>query len=127
MGRKSNRKITKKEHFKRKMKLRRFRTLIILIGIIFGISFGSYKLFLFNKCKDLTYAVEHFMTSRGNDDLKLLRVQTMKLVYSDGETAVVEAYGMGKSEPHATTSIKGHYKKDSFDSWTLDDSYLIQN
>lgn len=125
MAIKNKRGCTKKNLFKRKMRFRKFRTLLICTTLLFGLGFCSYKIFVMTRCKDLNYAVEHFMTSNGNADIKLMRVQTMKLVFSDGKSAVVEVFGMGKSEPHATTSIKGHYKKNSFDSWVLEDSYLV--
>lgn len=127
MGIKYNRRKLKQQQLKRKFKIRRLYTLAISISIIIAISFGCFKLFLTTQCKDLTYAVEHYMTKGGDKSLKLLRVKNMTLIFSDGNSAVVEVSGLGKNDPHATTLIKGHYKKNSFDSWVLEDSYLVEN
>ena len=44
----------------------------------------------------------------------------MSLIYCDGETAVVEASGLSKSEPHKSLSLKGSFKKDTNKSWYLE-------
>lgn len=72
------------------------------------------------KSTDLAYAVEYNFTHGFLSKNKLLRVQKMSLIYSDGESAVVEASGLSKEKPHKEVSVKGSFKKDSNKSWQLD-------
>ena len=72
------------------------------------------------KSTDLSYAVEYNFTRGLISKNKLLRVQKMSLIYSDGETAIVEASGLSKNEPHKSVSITGNFKKDSHKSWYLE-------
>ena len=84
----------KKQRRKRRISLLICGVLVIGVGFFIG-----YKLYIKNKCKDLGYAVEHYLTSKKADD-GLLRVQNMTLVFSDDTTAIVKAYGLSKEEPH---------------------------
>ncbi|GAA0077525.1 hypothetical protein UT300005_19030 [Clostridium sp. CTA-5] len=102
--------------------LRIFLSLFIIISIGF---FTAKKLYLTNKCTDLAYSVEYNFTSGLSDKDKLLRVQQMDLIYSDGETAVVEASGLSKSEPHKQTSLQGNFRKDKNNSWILEKIYPL--
>ena len=104
----------KKQRKKRRITLLIFSALIIGIGLFF-----TYKLYIKNKCKDLGYAVEHYLTSKKSED-RLLRVQNMTLVFSDKNTAIVKAYGLSSDEPHAQSAVEGMFRKDSLDSWTLE-------
>lgn len=72
------------------------------------------------KSTNLSYAVEYYFTHGFSSKDKLLRVQKMTLIYSDGTFAVVEASGLSKEEPHKEVSIKGSFKKDNYKSWYLD-------
>lgn len=72
------------------------------------------------KSTDLSYAVEYNFTRGLISKNKLLRVQKMSLIYSDGETAIVEASGLSKNEPHKSVSITGNFKKDNHKSWYLE-------
>ena len=103
----------KKQRRKRRISLLICGVLVIGIGFFIG-----YKLYIKNKCKDLGYAVEHYLTSKKADD-GLLRVQ-MTLVFSDDTTAIVKAYGLSKEEPHEKSAVEGMFRKDSLDSWGLE-------
>ncbi|MGG7176633.1 hypothetical protein ACQPU1_03495 [Clostridium paraputrificum] len=110
-------------------KKRRNKRLVTIISIIFLLLTSGYiirKIYIQTRCRDLEYAVDYYLTS-GNEANGLLLVKTITLVFSDNDTAVIEAYGLNKSEPHASTAIKGYFKKDSFNSWTLENSYPIEN
>lgn len=72
------------------------------------------------KSTNLSYAVEYYFTHGFSSKDKLLRVQKMTLIYSDGTFAVVEASGLSKEEPHKEVSIRGSFKKDNYKSWYLD-------
>ena len=104
----------KKQRRKRRISLLICGVLVIGIGFFIG-----YKLYIKNKCKDLGYAVEHYLTSKKADD-GLLRVQNMTLVFSDDTTAIVKAYGLSKEEPHEKSAVEGMFRKDSLDSWDLE-------
>lgn len=104
----------KKQRRKRRISLLICGVLVIGIGFFIG-----YKLYIKNKCKDLGYAVEHYLTSKKADD-GLLRVQNMTLVFSDDTTAIVKAYGLSKEEPHEKSAVEGMFRKDSLDSWGLE-------
>ncbi|SFD33294.1 hypothetical protein [Clostridium uliginosum] len=113
---------------KRKKKInmkKRFRLLLSLLAIIISSFFITKQLYISNKCTDLSYSVEHNFTTGLDSKNKLLRVQEMSLVYCDGETAVVEASGLSKSDPHKKTSIKGNFKKIKDSSWILQESYPV--
>ncbi|MBW6408624.1 hypothetical protein [Clostridium weizhouense] len=101
------------------------RISLVLFAIISIGFFTAKKLYIMNKCSDLAYSVEHNFTSGLSNKNKLLRVQEMDLIYSDGKTAVVEASGLSKSEPHKQTSLQGNFRKDKNNSWILEEIYPL--
>ncbi|MCE5220808.1 MAG: hypothetical protein LLF98_05935 [Clostridium sp.] len=115
----------KRRRFERNIKIRPKRrailSLIISIALITTTSFFiTYNLYVYNNSKDLEFAVEYNFTTGFSSENKLLRVQKMSLIYYDGETAVVEATGLSKNQPHKNISIKGSFKKDNNKSWYLE-------
>lgn len=102
---------------KRKSALCTTLCLSIITVTAFFLAKNSY---IAAKSTDLSYAVEYNFTHGFSSKNKLLRVQKMTLLYSDGESATVEAYGLSKEEPHKEISIKGSFKKDDHKSWHLD-------
>lgn len=120
-----NKTVSRKERLKkRKRKARILLSIFIIILLTF--SYGIWKLYKINKSKDLQYAVESTLTT-GNSDESLLRVQNITLVFNDNETAIIEASGLSKSEPHYSTTIKGYYKKGIMNSWKLEKTYKLQS
>ena len=96
-------------------------SLITSIGLIIIASFFiTQKIYLSSNSKDLGFAVEYNFTTGFSSENKLLRVQKMSLIYFDGETAIVEASGLSKNEPHKNISIKGSFRKDNNKSWYLE-------
>lgn len=96
-------------------------SITVSLGLIIISSFFiSYNIYISSNSKDLGFAVEHNFTSGFSSKNKLLRVQKMSLIYSDGDTAIVEASGLLKNPPHKSTSIRGSFKKDQNKSWHLD-------
>ncbi len=94
---------------------------IISLGLITIVSFFiTHNLYICSNSKDLGFAVEYNFTSGFSSESSLLRVQKMSLIYCDGETAIVEASGLSKSEPHKNVSVKGGFKKDNNKSWYLE-------
>lgn len=114
---------TRKQRLKKRKRKKR---IILCIFAIFTaiISYFSWKLYVINKSKDLQYAIESSLTS-GNEDERLLRVKNITLIFNDNNTAVIEASGLSKSEPHSSLKIKGYYKKGFMDSWQLEKAYKL--
>ena len=115
----------KRRRLERNIKIRAKRrvmlSLIISIGIITTASFFiTHNLYICSNSKDLEFAVEYNFTTGFSSENKLLRVQKMSLIYCDGETAVVEASGLSKNEPHKNVSLKGSFRKDNNKSWYLE-------
>lgn len=119
----------KKRALLRKKKICRritiFALLIIMISI--GIGFVIRGKIITSNCKDLYYATDYYMTTGAFNSNKLLRVKTMKLVFSDKDSAIVETQGLYYKTPYAKTTYKAFFKKDSHDSWTLEKTIQIDN
>ncbi|MDO5038709.1 hypothetical protein [Clostridium sp.] len=119
---KRNRRLTRREKYIRMQKRRRtFFILILSISLI--TVFTTKKVYAYIKCQDISSAVEYIMTS--NIDNALLRVQTMKLKFSDGNSAVVEISGLSKNKPHESLKVECHLKY-SNNHWKLENSYLLK-
>lgn len=69
--------------------------------------------------KDLYYAVDHYMTSGFLNDKKVLRVDSMKLLFSDGKFAKVEIHGMYYKSPYFSKTYTANFEKDWNNSWKL--------
>ncbi|WP_143316363.1 hypothetical protein [Clostridium sp. HBUAS56017] len=111
---------------RRRKKIRRIRSLILLTIITLLSIYLLRKLYIKNKSKDLQYAIEYSLTS-GNSKNQLLRVQNISLIFNDNKNAIVEVYGLSKNEPHASTKIRGTFKRGALNSWNLEESKIIQN
>lgn len=116
----------KKSNNKIIYKKRRFYTLLILLCFFIVSLFLSYKLYIYEKTKDLTFATEYYTTRGDNEASKVLRVKSMKLIFSDNDSAIVEIQGLRKKSPHIYISLKCHFHRNDFDSWVLTDIYLIE-
>lgn len=104
-----------------KAKRRAILSLIISLGLIVMTSFFvTHNIYISSNSKDLEFAVEYNFTTGFLSENKLLRVQKMSLIYCDGETAVVEASGLSKNEPHKNVSVRGSFRKDNTKSWYLE-------
>ena len=108
-------------NIKKRAKKKAMLFLIISSVLITSTSFFiTHNLYVSSNSKDLEFAVEYNFTTGFSSENKLLRVQKMSLIYSDGETSVVEASGLSKNEPHKNVSIKGSFRKDNNKSWHLE-------
>ena len=118
--------VTRSKRNKKKYKRRRLMVLIISCLILVITFLVIRYVHIKSSCKDLDYAVEHYLTS-GKNDQNLLRVKTMTLIFSDNDKAVVQAFGLSQEDPHREIGIEGHFKKDSVNSWKLESTYSIEN
>lgn len=89
-----------------------------LLGLIIIIPLG-YKIYINNKCTDLYFATEYEMV-RGFNNNRLLRVQTIDLVFFDTDYAVVEAYGLNKDAPHEKITYQAYFKRNDNKVWKLE-------
>lgn len=104
-----------------KSKRRAILSLIISLGLITIISFFiTHNIYISSNSKDLEFAAEYSFTTGFSSENKLLRVQKLSLIYCDGETAVVDASGLSKNEPHKNISVRGSFRKDNTKSWYLE-------
>lgn len=115
--------LSKKEVFIKNQKKRRKVTYFVILIFIVTLSIGFKKAYMYFSCKDLSSAVEYHMTS--NKEIPLLRVQSMKLKFSNGDSAVVEAFGLTKEKPHESKSLECHLKKKN-NYWKLENLYVLQ-
>ena len=128
---KKNNTINLNQYKKQKIKKRKKRTLVkryictffILVTLVVSSFIITKEIYVQKRCADLAYSVEHYFTNGFDKKNKLLRVQQMSLIYSDGENALVEASGLSKEEPHKQTILKGNFKKDKSNFWILDEVY----
>lgn len=118
-----NNDINGKKLFLIKQKRRRRLTLFMTILIIISSVVLYKKVVMYTNCKEISTAVEYLMTQ--NVENALLRVQTMELNFSDGETAVVKVFGLSKKKPHQSTNVECHLKKKN-NLWKLENSYLLR-
>lgn len=93
---------------------------ICLIIIILTAMFITRTKYICNNSKNLQFAVEYNLTTGFSSKNKLLRVQTMSLISSDEESAIIEAFGLSKSAPHKSTIIRASFKRDNDRTWYLD-------
>ncbi len=115
--------INRKKLFLINQKKRRRLTIFMTISITISSILISQKIIMYNNCKEISSAVEYLMTK--NVDNALLRVQTIELKFSDGETAVVEAFGLSKEKPHQSTNVECHLRKKN-NLWKLENSYILR-
>ena len=109
-----------------KRRLRQLVSLSILFGTLF-LLFSFIKLIYLTKgCKDLDYASNYYFTNGDNNE-SLLRIQNSTLIFSDSDSAVIKATGLSSSSPHKKTILEGHFKKGFFNSWKLENVYVLEN
>lgn len=98
------------------------KKIIIVIIIIFAICGLKYKSYL-HKNQDLTYTVNHHFTSGYFNSDKLYNLDTIKVTFSDGNSAVVAASGMRKKYPHDTLHYKVFLEKNNRGIWKITKIY----
>lgn len=107
-------------HSRKILKKKNNSFFIFPIAIIFISSFLTvHNLYINTNCEDLYFSVEYNFTSGLTQKNKLMRVQYMNLISKEGNTAVVEVYGLSKSKPHGSITLKGTFLKDELGVWTL--------
>ncbi|MEQ8198656.1 MAG: hypothetical protein ABRQ27_11725 [Clostridiaceae bacterium] len=119
---------TYKNHVLRKRKLRLLFikisfTILIFISCIIIVK----TLYFNNRCKDLNYAANYYLTSSSAGEYKLLRVKKLNLLYDDGNTAEAIASGLEDSVPHKSASYKVYFKKSSGGYWLMENISQVKN
>lgn len=96
-----------------------FLSIILLVGVIGGISIN--KISTTKKLKDLTYAIDYYLTNAKDKDYRLKSVQTMSLIDKTADTVTIEANGLSIKPPYATTTVVGYFTKQENGMWTIND------
>lgn len=91
------------------------KTMLILLFIFF-LSFMCSKIYINNKCTDLYFATEYFLTKGSSN--RLLRVQNFELVFLDNDMAIIEAFGLNKESPHEEVTLRATFKRNN-NVWKL--------
>lgn len=110
-----------------RLKKRRIRLFIttIILSLLVIISVASIKkIYITFKCRDLDYSINYNLTDNGNLNLKLIRVQSYKIIDEKNNIVTVEAYGLNYKS-HRQTIITAKFIKNSNDIWILQDLFAI--
>lgn len=99
------------------------KKIITIILILFSIStFINYKVNL-NKSKDISYVVEHYLTSGLFNKYKLYSTDSIHLSFSDNSIAVVDVTGKEKKSPHPNVKYKLFLEKNKKGAWKVKKVY----
>lgn len=105
---------------------RRILALILLLAIIFSTTLLIKTIYIKVKCKNFDYSVNYYLTNNSSNE-ELMRVQNFSLTFYDTDLAIVKANGLKKEAPHKYLTVEGRFVKDKFGSWTLENTYLLEN
>lgn len=79
------------------------------------------------KNKDIKFVVEHHMTKKfTNIKNKLYAINNFNIIFSDGQTSVVQVKGLSKKAPHSSISYKIFLEKNKNHSWKVKRLYKIK-
>ncbi|WP_125154725.1 hypothetical protein [Clostridium rectalis] len=98
--------------------------LILLIIILSLISFIKYRVVTY-KCKEVTYAVERYLTAGLFNSHKLHSINNFHLSFSDGNIAVVKVMGVEKKSPHKKITYNIFLEKNSKGIWKVKKLYQV--
>lgn len=107
------------------LKRRKNIKIIFVVLFVFFIAFMCNKTYINNKCRDLYFATEYFLTKGSNN--RLLRVQNFELVFLDNNMAIVEAFGLNKESPHEEVTIRATFKRNNKNTWKLDKNSVTRS
>lgn len=77
--------------------------------------------------KDISYAVEYYLTTGFFNSYKLYRLNSFNISFSDGTTAIANASGLLQVAPHKKTTYKLLMEKDEDDIWRVSKLTVIPN
>jgi hypothetical protein len=102
--------------------MKKFIPIVLGIILLFGII--DYK-YTQNRYKDITYAVENYLTSNLFNTHKLTSVDTIQLSFSDPTVSVLTITGTQKSSPHRKVTYKIVVEKEQNGTWKVIRVYPI--
>lgn len=109
------------------MKKRLFNKKIILLLSFILIIFLFNQYSFSKKNKDIRFVVEHHMTKKlTNLKHKLYGISEFNIIFSDGQTSVVQVNGLSKKSPHISTSYEIFLEKNKNHSWKVNRLYKIK-
>lgn len=118
----------KKKRIRKSIILRRRRILglVILSATLISIILLTKTIYIKIRCKSLNYSINYYLTNNSTDK-ELMRIKDFSLIFYDKDIAIVEAYGLKKEAPHKSLTIEGRFEKNTFGSWILETTYLIDD
>lgn len=110
-----------------KKKLINKKNILLFFFILFLFLFLLYQNSFSRKNKDIKFVVEHHMTRKlTNLKNKLYTINNFNIVFSDGQTSVVQIKGLSKKAPHSSISYKIFLEKNKNHSWKVKRLYKIE-
>lgn len=112
---------TYKFHKNKRIKLiRAITNILILFIILITLVITLKTLYIRNKCKDIYYSIDYYMTSTYSKNNRLLRVKEMNLSYSDEKNVIAIASGLDNESPHRYLSYKISLFKTERGYWKME-------
>ncbi len=97
---------------------------LLMVVLVLVCIFSSWKINSEKaKSKDLYYASQKYVTTGLFNRNKLYKVESSKLIFSDGTTSVIVVTGIEKALPHKKTSYKLFVKKNNQGIWKVKNIY----
>lgn len=93
---------------------------IIIVLLLFGII--DYK-YTRSKYKNISYAVEHHLTSGIYNKYNLRTIETLQVAYTDGKIAIVTITGTEKKVPRKLVKYQVLAERTSGDIWKIKKVY----
>lgn len=103
------------------MKKRILRVTIILVTIL-TIVIIRYN-YTNKKSRDINYTVEKYITTGLLNTHKLYKIDNMKVVFSDGNIAVMNVSGLQDKAPHRNVNYKIFLEKKDNGAWKVKKVY----
>ena len=94
------------------------KLVVFVLIIILLFVFLDHK-YTQNKCSDITYAVEQYLTTGFFNHYKLSSIDTFQLSYSDNELAIIVVKGTQKKIPPKKVSYKVLLEKNKNRIWKV--------
>lgn len=108
-----------------KRKLINKKNIFLCFFILF--LFLTHQSLISKKNKDIKFVVEHHMTKKlTNLKNKLYAINNFNIIFSDGQTSVVQVKGLSKKPPHSSISYKIFLEKNKNHSWKVKRLYKIK-
>lgn len=100
--------------------MKKFGLIIIILLSLFILI--NYKINLY-KSKDVSYVVEDYLTTGLFNKYKMYKPDSIQIVFSDNNLAIVDVKGREKKSPHMNVSYKVFLEKKKNGTWKVKKIY----